>query len=324
MPGRDGTAPRGLIADIGGTNARLALVDGAGRVHDPMSFETAAHAGPRPLIEAYLGALGRTERPARAAIAVACPVVGDGVRLTNRTDWHFSVERLRREAGLDALEVINDFAALAHALPHLAPGDCAPLLEGADGAEDAQRVVFGPGTGVGVAALSPGRGAGPVAVTSEAGHATLPAETDEEADLLARMRRHVSHVSVERVLAGPGLVLIHTAIREREGLASEHVDAAGLAERAAGGDALADAALAQWARFLGSVAGNLALTFEARGGVYIAGGIAPRHLERLRGPDFAERFVAKGRFRDYLSRIPVRVITAPNPAFVGLAALLRG
>lgn len=321
------TEADGLIADIGGTNARLALVDADGGIHQPMTFETAAHAGPRPLIEAYLAAIGAARAPRRAAVAVACPVTGDRVRLTNLTDWHFSIERLRRDAGLERLDVVNDFAALAHALPVLAPEHLVVLHEGAagEGSETGQRVVFGPGTGVGVAALAPGRSAGVagVAVTSEGGHATLPAETDDEADLIARMRRRVAHVSVERVLAGPGLELIHAVVRERAGLPPDPVGAAGLAERAAAGDESAEAALAQWVRFLGSVAGNLALTFEARGGVYIAGGIAPHHVDRLRGPDFAERFVAKGRFRDYLSRVPVRLVTAPTPAFVGLASLLR-
>ncbi|MBI4184164.1 MAG: glucokinase [Proteobacteria bacterium] len=311
----------GLVADVGGTNARFALTDAPFDAAHVTTVKAADHHGLGEALAAYLAGRGRTARPPAAAVAVACPVAGDRVALTN-SPWSFSIADLRAGLGLDRLEVVNDFAAIALAIPHLADEDSDAIGGGAALAR-APIGVLGPGTGLGVSALVPARDGGWVAVASEGGHATMAPADERESAVLSAIRRRLGHVSAERVISGPGLVNIYRAVAELAGrtpepLPPDEVTARGLA----GTCPLAAEALAMFMVMLGTVAGNLALTLGAKGGIFIGGGIVPRLGEAFAGSAFRERFEDKGRFRAYLAEIPTRVIRHPFPALVGLKALL--
>lgn len=325
MPaGRSDTA---LIADIGGTNVRFALVKGGGPSH-VLAMRTGDFPGPAEAVRAYLTAISADARPRRAAFAVASPVVDDTVRLTNRA-WTFSIRELGRTLGLDHLEVVNDFAAIALALPHLTAADLAPLGIAADSAPaslEAERLpvaVLGPGTGLGVSGLLPSA-AGWVPVPSEGGHVSLAAADARQEAVIATLRRSFGHVSAERVLSGPGLVNLYAALAEVEDRPAETLQPADVTRRARDGSCpLCREALLLFTRFLGAVAGDLALTLGASGGVYVAGGVVPRLGPEFDAGAFREGFLAKGRFRSYLEPVPTWLVTRDLPAFLGLAALVH-
>jgi glucokinase len=311
-------APR-LVGDIGGTNARFALLaDGMRpariRVLASDDYPTIADA-----IEAYLAAEG--VRPAVAALSIASPVTDDTVALTNHP-WSFSIAALRTRLGLERLVVINDFAANALAMPHLESGERVQIGGGGEVA-GAPLAVLGPGTGLGVSGLVPGPGGGWIALSGEGGHATMPAADARESEVLARMRVRFDHVSAERVLSGPGLVNLYQTLAALAGTPAHSYTAAQIADRHVGEtDPLARATIDMFCAMLGTVAGDLALTLGARGGVFIAGGIVPRLGLVFAESRFRARFEDKGRFRDYLAAIPTFVVTSAIPAFLGLAALL--
>lgn len=319
----------GLIADIGGTNARFALVGDDGKTHAVLrlacrDFPTLADAGRH-----YLAHVGTAAAPTVGAIAVASPVAGDQVRMTNHV-WSFSIEETRRQLGLESLEVINDFVAVALAVPHLIGedlvkiGDGQPLARAAIG-------VLGPGTGLGVSAMIPA-GLGWSPLTSEGGHVTAPAFDDREAAVLAILRRRRraagkdGHVSAERVISGPGLVNLYSAIAELDGDAADAAITPPECTRRALDRScpVAGKALAMFCEMLGTVAANLALTLNARGGIYVAGGIVPQLGEAFIASGFRRRFQDKGRFGGYLAGIPTWMVVDPLPAFVGLATLVSG
>ena len=239
--------------------------------------------------------------------------------MTNR-DWSFSIDRLRQDLGLETLHVINDFAAVALAVPHLGAADVTRIGGGA-AAQGAPIAVIGPGTGLGVSALvrTPGRW---TPVATEGGHVTLAAADEREAEVIAHLRRRFGHVSAERALSGPGLVNLHAALAALAGQAA--AAPTDITARAlAGADPLCRDAVAMFCAMLGTVAGDLALSLGARGGVYVAGGIVPDLGARFAATDFRARFEAKGRFKGYMAAIPTFVITMAQPAFTGLAALLE-
>lgn len=314
------TAP-GLIADIGGTNARFALVDRDGRVSEAKVMPCAAHRSPAAAAKAYLDGLALEVRPARGAFAVASPIEGDRIRLTNH-DWDFSIEATRTALGLDRLRIVNDFVAVALAVPRLSPADTAIVAEGR--AQPGRPLaVLGPGTGLGVSTLVPGADGRWQVLPGEGGHATMAARTDREAEIIAWLRRRDDHVSVEDLVSGPGLANIHRALSALAGAEGDAIaNPARISEGAAAGDPRCRETFALFFAMLGTAAGNIALTTGARGGVVLAGGILPRMIEDLRASAFLERFRAKGRFTDYLSAIPISVITHPFPAFTGLAGLV--
>ena len=243
-----------------------------------------------------------------------------GSTLTNHP-WSFSIEELQRRLGLTRLVVVNDFAANAMALPHLEP-DGRQKIGGGSAAPRAPMAVLGPGSGLGVCGLVPGEH-GPIAIAGEGGHATLAPADDRESEVLARMRRRFGHVSAERVLSGPGLVNLYQALAELDGAPAEPFSPAQIADREIGEThPLCRAAVDLFCAMLGTVAGDLALTLGARGGVFIAGGIVPRLGATFAQSRFRARFEDKGRFSAYLAAIPTYVVTYPIPAFLGLAALL--
>jgi glucokinase len=317
LSGGEGVA---LLADIGGTNARFALLQGGGIVAR-RAFGVAEFATPEAAIADYLQDLGVA--PRQAAIAAAGPVAGGRAGLTN-APWELSVAGLRAACGFAQVLLVHDFAALAAGLPGLRDADLLDL-GGGPGRAEAPTLVLGPGTGFGLACRLPdGPGPGGI-VVGEGGHATLPAGDGREAALIALLRRRFGHVSIERVLSGSGLVALHAALAELDGEAvpprdsPEAVTAAALTEDCP----VAGRTLEAFLGFLGGVAGDAALSFGARGGVFLAGGVLGALEGRIAASPCRARFEAKGRFRDYMAAIPLRLIRHPEPAFLGLARLLE-
>ncbi|MCC7412580.1 MAG: glucokinase [Gammaproteobacteria bacterium] len=307
-----------LVADIGATNVRFALVEPGGVPEHPRAMAITDYPGIGPAAHAYLQQHAGPRRPRYGAFAVAAPVDGDRVRMTN-IEREFSIAQLARELGLERLFVCNDFLAAALAVPRLGDGDAqdiGPVLPAKPGVV----AVLGPGTGLGVATLVAHDG-GWLALDGEGGHVTVAAQTPQEWAVVERLGRRFGHVSAERMLSGPGLLNIYTALGPPAG--DTPATPAALVDAARAGAPRARAALELFFAMLGSVAGDLALTVGARGGVYLAGGILPRVIDLLRDSPFRARFEAKGRFGDYLRRIPTRLVTTPNPALAGLSLFLE-
>jgi len=316
-----------LIADIGGTNTRCALVGPDGRITGQQRRSNAASASLSAMLHDYIDSVGRP-RLAQAALSVAAPVGdNDTVRMVN-IDWAFSKQALQAELGVSRLLVCNDFVALAHALPALGAGDLHPLQVGRRQPQ-APRVVIGPGTGLGTSILVPVDGGRSHAVPGEGGHVTLAARTPREQAIINHIQVMYGHVSAERLVSGPGLAHIHAALQALDAGSpqlpprAQWADAATISAAALAGERLADEALETFFLLLATTAGNLAVTAGAFGGVYLAGGILPRLLPRLDRSGFVARFIDRGRYRDYLAAMPLAVITHPLPAFPGLQRLLQ-
>jgi glucokinase len=309
-----------LVADIGGTNARFATVDSPHAAPSHIRvLPCADFAGPEQAVRAYLAAEG-VSLPRAAAFGIANPVTGDRVAMTNH-HWAFSVEALRAALGLERLLLINDFTALALSLPHLDPADLEQIGGGERLAGHAIGLL-GAGTGLGISGLVPA-GDMLVPLQGEGGHVTLPASTPREARVIEVLSARFGHVSAERVLSGPGLVALHDALRQVDGLPAVDIDSATISARGLNADcAVCEETLHIFCALLGTVAGDLALTLGARGGVFVGGGIVPRLGEFFARSAFRERFCAKGRFRSYLEPIPVWVIRAPYAALSGAAHAL--
>lgn len=308
-----------LIADIGATNTRCALIDDRGRIVSTEIFENAKFEGLEALLKAYLSRRRATDQPRRAALAIAAPIVADEIEMIN-IDWRFCQSELKSGLGLNRLTVLNDFAALAWALPSLGPNDRRQIGTGTP-VTRTPLAVLGPGSGLGVASLVPTTD-GWTAVSGEGGHVTLASATSEEAEVVDIVRDDTGHCSAERVLSGPGLVRVYEALAQLNGRGEVTVEPADVTALAEQGEPLATKALTLFFSFLGTIAGNLALTVGARGGVYIGGGIIPRVVDAFEASPFRARFMAKGSYRKYLEPIPTYVITAPLPAFRGLLTLL--
>ena len=320
-----------LLADVGGTNARFAWQSAAGGpVEDMRIYPCAAFASLQLAIETYLLELGRG-RPSQAAIGIANPVSGDQVSMTNH-HWSFSIEQMRQALGLQKLVVMNDFTALALALPDLTPEE-KQLICGGTPVPGAALALIGPGTGLGVSGLIPsgnGESFKYQALDSEGGHGTLSASTPREWAVLQYLQERFGHASAERAVSGQGLVWVYEALCSLDGapiptqineapLNAAQISAAALAHS----DSRADETLELFFAFLGAMAGNLALTLGARGGLYLGGGILPRLADRLACSAFQARFVGKGRFSNYLQAIPVYLIqTQESPALRGIARAL--
>ena len=302
-----------LLADIGGTNTRCAINPDGGRPINLQNFGNSDFPGPLPLLQKYLASLSTADAPpTRGLFAVAAPIRGDAVTMIN-IDWRFSAASLCTDLGLSDLQLLNDFEALAYALPEL---DAADVLKLGDGEPlpDRPKAVLGPGTGLGVASLIPVAG-GWQAVGGEGGHVTLAATDDREEAIIRDAREQFGHCSAERLISGPGLTVLHAALHDQAGL-----QAAEIGHRANAGDPAAAETLEVFFRLLGTVAANLALTLGAFGGVYIGGGIIPRQAARFARSGFRESFEAKGRYHDYLRSIPTYLITSDNPTIMGLSA----
>lgn len=312
-----------VVADIGGTNARFAWVDEAGAVRDVVMTACAAHAQPEEALRTYLERIGQPPRFEQAALAVAAPISGPTVTLTN-SSWRISAPALQTAFGAQRVVLLNDFEALAHALPRLGADDMLQL-GGTAINKRLPMAVIGPGTGLGVSACLPRADGGWLALASEGGHVTLAPADDDESEILRFARAEIDHVSAERLLSGRGLPLLHRAVGARRGAAPVPLSSEEIVQRALQeGDALCVQTVDVFCALLGSFAGNVALTFGARGGVFMAGGVAQRLSAYLPQSPFRARFEAKGRFSTYLAPICTALITAPHMALLGAARVIAG
>lgn len=310
----------GLIADIGANNTRLALAE-RGAVTRKRAFASENFASLSDAIVAYLTAEAPPVQPKREVLAVAAPVTGDAVTLTNHP-WTFSVDAVRKHFGFTQLRVINDFVANALAVPHLTEGDRTQIGGGAP-VKPAPIGVIGPGSGLGVSILVPDSDAF-ISVQGEGGHVTMAAADEREAAVLELMRRRFDHVSAERFISGPGLIDLYNALCELSGEHAAPLTAAQITDPGIEHEyPRAREATAMLCAMLGTVAGNLALTVGALGGIYIAGGIVPKLGPAFAQSNFRVRFEAKGRFQSYLSGVPSYVITHPAPALLGAAKMIK-
>lgn len=312
-----------LLADIGGTNVRFALLQPDGSVTDSLVLQCADYPHVNDAIAAYYARVKPAENPLTAAFAVAAPPDDVFIKFVNQP-WEFYLRDVKERHGFTGFRVVNDFTAVAYALPHLGAQDMVQV-----GGGHAKAVypmtVLGPGTGLGVSTLVPANDPKAIILTNnEGGHFTIPPMTDRESDVLGVLRRHYNHVSAERVLSGPGLGNIYSALRELEHLEHVAVSPADITARALdGSDPVAVEALDMFCAFLGTAASNVCITVAAYGGVYLAGGILPRIEDFFHQSKFRKRFETKGRFSHYLEAAPTWLIKHPLPAFVGLKAVAQ-
>ncbi|GAA3804505.1 glucokinase [Sphaerisporangium flaviroseum] len=304
-----------LVADVGGTNARFGLVTSpGGRPGSVTVLAGAEYDGLPDAVHSYLADHAGGVRAAAACLAIAGPVNADRYRLTN-TGWSGSVTEL----DIPRVELLNDFEALALALPHLPAEDLASL-GGPPPAPDMVKAVLGPGTGLGVAGLVPARG-GWVPVPGEGGHVSAPAVTGLEIEVVGALRADgMSFVDAEHLLSGPGLVRLRHGLALVNGTPVEPLPASEIVARL--DDSLCARTVEVFCGLLGSFAANVALTLGSRGGVYLGGGIVPRVVSRIRQSDFRRRFEANLVLSGYLSTIATTAIVAEQPALTGAAAWL--
>ncbi len=307
-----------LLGDIGGTNSRFGLIElGSMVVRDVEVLKNDNFQGLEMAIAHYLEKRGITELAA-AAVDVAAPVDRDVITLTNR-DWTFTAESLRQAAKAKRFRLLNDFEALAWSLPHLQADDVVQI-GGTVSKRPQLKAVLGPGTGLGGALCAPLPHGGWMPIPGEMGHITLPLSTAEELALKDKLVGKDKFAEVEDVLTGPGLLALYKVIAEvpRHETPEQVLKAA-----LAGGDADADKTLDHFMTFLMRLAGDVGMGVQARGGVYLAGGIAPSIVTRLQEPKYRAVFENKGRIADVMKPIPLFVITDPFPAFKGCAAAIN-
>lgn len=327
-----------LLGDVGGTNARFALADitlETPRILESHALQNSDFASLQHAIEHYLDRVGA--RPRTAAIAVACPVNEDEIRLTNRA-WSFSRRELAAALGFDRLHMLNDFGAVAWAIPALGREDLLTLHEArASPSLRGPVTVLGPGTGLGVALLHGDRDNGWHVIETEGGHVSFAPQGEEERQIERWMSARHGRTSNERLLCGKGLSEIDAVMRGIPAIGAggpvlpgeatlteiELRHPADIVSAALDGhDVAARQALARFCAVLGSVAGDCALVHGARH-VVVAGGIIPRFIPFLRSSAFREKFLAKGRFAAHLERVGVHVITHPHPGLLGAAMYLH-
>lgn len=310
-----------LVGDVGGTHARFAIVEPA-----PFRVEASAELPADDFesfdaaLSAYLDTLAAAERPKAAAIGVAGPVSDGEVLFTNR-NWRASEADLRK-MGFERALLINDFAAVAFSVAALRAEDVRALGPELAGAADEPITVIGAGTGFGVACLARFRGRS-LPIATEGGHITFAPQTEEERDVGRILVRRFDHVSVERVVSGPGLENLHAALCEMRGRKAPERSAAEIVRLAESGEQTCATVLDMFCAIFGSVAGDFALAHGARGGVYIAGGIAKKIERVLAGSAFRTRFESKGRLSGYVKAIPTRLVLHEDAAFLGAALALR-
>ncbi len=315
-----------LVADIGGTNARFAaLLPGQLESEYQFFYTVAEHADFLQLLAQLRSDIGAATgwhtAPVAACLAVACPADGAEIQFTN-SHWHFSKAEV--EAALQCrVELINDFAAIAHGVTELKPSDVMQLGGGAPVADKAI-AILGAGTGLGVSAVIPVQERYAI-VDGEGGHVGFAPGDQRQAEVLRRLQqRFGGHVSAERILSGGGLVTLYQTLAEIDELPAPLQKASQITAAAIeDSDPLAVATLQQFCQIMGTVAGDLALTLGARGGVYLAGGVVPRFAEFFCASRFREFFQAKGRFADYLAAIPVYLVVREQLGLLGAAKHLQ-
>jgi glucokinase len=312
----------GLVGDVGGTNARFALVDSEHRVRNLHVYSAHNYGSLSEVIGDYLHRTMGRRRPPRAVIAVAGPVMDGEINFTN-LDWTVSEGDLLATFEFEAVRLLNDFAAQALGCPRLDPDDLRQIgPERAGGGRDCPIVVLGAGTGFGVAGLARGT-LGDLAIATEGGHAGFAPTDEVELEIWRALNAKYGRVSIERLLSGQGLFDLYSALCQLNQAEASCADEKAVMEAGSAGDPAAAAALDRFCAILGSVAGDLALSFGARGGAFISGGIAPRMADRLAASQFRARFEDKGRLSDYMKDIPTALVLHPYPAIIGAARELE-
>lgn len=312
----------GLIADIGGTHARFALVDAQGNIGAPTVWMTRNYPSFADALMQYLKDIANDVRITAVAICGAGPLLDNAIQLTNSV-WRIERSQVEAVCKVRNSVLINDFTAIALALPFLAPTSL-KLLGGGPPAPDAPMGVIGPGTGLGVSGLIPAGEGKYTPLAGEGGHVGLSPASIREISIYSRLMEPRGHVPAETVLSGPGLELLYTTIAAIDGALPESALGAADIARAARDEenGTAREAIQLFTGWLGAVAGDLALTLGARGGIYIAGGMVPRLGELFDAHLFRHRFEAKGPYKSYLSAIPTWLITHEYPGLIGLASTL--
>jgi glucokinase len=307
-----------LVADIGGTNSRFGIVTrGSLEPHDIVELQNDDFANLQEAIPHYLA--NTSLQPTRAVIAMAGPIKGGTVHLTNRRGWSFVPAVLARALGFAKIDVVNDFAALAWALPHLPPSDLMQIGD-AGLVDDATKLVLGPGTGLGVAALIRHNGRWTPA-PSEGGHIELAATTAREAAVYDHIRRAHGRVSAEAVACGSGLARIDAALAAIEGDDGAGRSGPEISEAARIGEPRARETMDLFFAALGRFAGDMALTVLAQGGVYIGGGVMQKTIDLMSVEAFRDAFSSKAPHERLISGIGTALITARYPALTGCAAI---
>lgn len=301
------TAAELLVADIGGTGSRLALMQGGRLISTPVIYSNSDYESAEAILDNFLADTDHV--PERAALAVAGPVQNNRVQMTN-LGWELSGKKLAECLGLKQVELVNDFEALAWSTLILGETDLLQLGRGV-ALPLGTRGILGPGTGLGVSGLAHNAGTW-AAIAGEGGHVTLAAGSKQEAALIEQVSLDFGHCSAERLLSGSGLALIYKYS------AGSHATPEDITRRALAGETAALETVEIFSSMLGTVASNLALTFGAKGGIYLAGGILPAICGLFANSGFRDRFEAKGRFTDYLAAIPTYLITSAYPSFKGL------
>lgn len=312
-----------LVADIGGTNARFSVVsgyeNGAYQLTQTRDLRTSDYATFELCLDAYMGLIDGA-RPLHACVALAGPVIGDSVELTN-VSWSFSIAEVKAQVGLVTFCVLNDFAALAYAVPHLCAEDLLTVISGRI-VPDAAKAIVGPGTGLGVAGLVRARSRW-VPVPGEGGHVAFAAQSPREM-AIAAMLQEEGYLCAEALISGPGLVNMYNALARLEGMPARLEQAAQVTALALEGhDSVALEALELFFLGLGTVVGDAVVMYAAQGGVYLGGGVLPRVVDHFVRSGFESRMKRKGVQSNLLSDIPVFLITHSHPALIGAAAWLN-
>ena len=311
---------QGLIADIGGTNARFALITSDGKITNEIILKCDSYESLAAALRAYLHQVELETVPEKGCFAIAGPVRSDVIQMTNHP-WSFSISAMKEEFGFKRLNIMNDFEAVAFAIPYL-DKKYLEKIGGGDEVDFANKVVIGPGTGLGAAMVVAKKDSqGYQVVPGEGGHVTMPARTQREFDVFHYLEHHkYSHVSGERVCSGKGLLNMYDTIRvldnrmDKPALTPEEITKRAMDKSCE----ICEECLALMIRFLGRLAANMALMINAYGGVYIAGGIAPQLIEYIRSSDFRAEYWSKGRYKEYMRAIPTYIVTHPYVAFEGL------
>lgn len=312
-----------LVADIGGTNARFAIVTGKKNQQFQVEQIQVLSAKELPTfaeaLHAYLATTG--VQPRAICVAIAGPILGDQVRMTN-LNWTFSRQAMAKKFGVEHFVVMNDFAAVASASAQVTDEHLITIKDGIE-IPSSNKAVFGAGTGLGVAGLVHYHGTW-VPVPSEGGHINIAPATDLEADIIKAAMTEFDHVSAEAFVSGPGLVNIYQSLCAVHDVQPDPIQPAQITEGAlAGSDALLTETLTTFCSFSGSFAGNLALLYGAQGGVFMAGGVMPRFADFLIASPFSERFNNKGVMSHYVEPIPAKLMVHPETAFIGAAGWLE-
>jgi len=315
-------SPINLVADIGGTNIRLGLVNNDGSTGEIKTYQCDRFNSLADVICEYLALQDCEGKTINACLAIACPVETDQITMTN-LPWTFSQSALKKELNIDQLFLINDYTAIAHAIPSLTDAQKVQIGEG-KAISDKPISICGPGTGLGVANLIPTKD-GWCCLGGEGGHVDFaPIDSDEVKILNYLLESKQHRISYEQLLCGKGLEQIYQAFLSIDNLPESHLSAEQISAKAIDGScSVCEKALNQFCNSLGSFAGNLALTLGCFGGVYIAGGIVPRFISFIENSDFRQRFDAKGRLSSFINNIPTYVITEAQPGLIGASAYIR-